>query len=103
MSHGSVASIQHATGRHKSRSDEAMIESVSVLTARHTVWRDYCAILVFGLGMSSQEELMSAQYSVVDRMQDRIDGWERSGDPRRGLPELLRADDTEHARRGGRR
>ena len=25
---------------------------------------------------------MSAQYSVVDRMQDRIDGWERSGDPR---------------------
>ena len=25
---------------------------------------------------------MSAQYSVMDRMQDRIDGWERSGDPR---------------------
>jgi hypothetical protein len=25
---------------------------------------------------------MSAQYSVVDRMQDRIDGWEQSGDPR---------------------
>ena len=25
---------------------------------------------------------MSAQHSVVDRMQDRIDGWERSGDPR---------------------
>jgi len=25
---------------------------------------------------------MSAQHSVVDRMQDRIDGWEQSGDPR---------------------
>ena len=76
-----------------------MMESVSVLTARETVWRDSCAILVFGLGTSSQEEQMPVQHSVVDRMQLHIDGWDRTGDPR-GLFELLRADDTEYARRG---
>jgi hypothetical protein len=37
---------------------------------------------VFGLGTSSQEDLMSAQPSVVDRMQDRINRWDQSGDPR---------------------
>ena len=59
-----------------------MPESVSVLTARDTVWRDSCAMFVFNLGTSSGEEPVPVQRSVVDRMQDRIDGWERSGDPR---------------------
>jgi len=39
-------------------------------------------MFVFNLGTSSQEEPMPVQRSVLDRMQDRIDGWERSGDPR---------------------
>jgi hypothetical protein len=59
-----------------------MIESVSVLTACDTVWRDSCAMFVFILGTSSREEEMQVQSSAVDRMQDRIDRWDRAGDPR---------------------
>jgi hypothetical protein len=39
-------------------------------------------MFVFSLGTSSREEQMHVQRSTVDRMQDRIDRWDRSGDPR---------------------
>jgi hypothetical protein len=36
---------------------------------------------VFNLETSPREEQMPVQHSAVDRMQERIDRWERSGDP----------------------
>jgi hypothetical protein len=59
-----------------------MIESVSVLTARSTVRREADVAFGFGLDCPPGEAQMQDESSVVDRMQERIDRWDRVGDPR---------------------